>query len=289
MLTLRRGGAVLHLLPEIGGAVSRFAVDGIDVLRPAPDDTRDVLQTGCFPLAPFANRIANGAFEFRGEKIRLPKNFGDHPHVLHGQGWQNPWRVRAQSPDSVVLDFDYSPGNWPWAYAARQTFTLGSNSLCVELAIGNRGDRAMPVSLGFHPYFARTQQTVIRAEVIGVWLSDDACIPTAPAGPSHFLDLLDGAPLATAPFVDHCHFGWRRGATIEQPELRRVLHLVASPALPFLHLYIPKNAGFFCVEPVSAMPNAINRNEGADVTGLRVIAPGKSISAAMILAVQSRA
>jgi galactose mutarotase-like enzyme len=36
------------------------------------------------------------------------------------------------------------------------------------------------------------------------------------------------------------------------------------------------------------MPDAINRNEGGDVTGLRVIAPGESISAAMILAVQSR-
>ena len=108
MLSLRSSGAVLDLLPEIGGAVSRFAVDGADVLRPAPADTMDVLQTACFPLVPFANRIANGRFTFDGRTIQLPKNFGDHSHVLHGQGWQNPWRTIAQDETSATLAFEHA-------------------------------------------------------------------------------------------------------------------------------------------------------------------------------------
>jgi aldose 1-epimerase len=288
MLALRRGGAVLDLLPEVGGAIARFAVDGSDVLRPAAADTRDVLATGCFPLVPFANRIAHGVFTFAGETVRLPPNFADHPHPLHGGGWQGRWTVRSLAQDSAVLAFEHPPGAWPWSYAAEQAFQLTVDSLRVALTLTNLGDRAMPFSCGFHPYFPRTPKTVIRANVSGVWLADSTCIPTITAAASHFLDLQDGAPLITAGLVDHCHFGWHGGAVIEQPELLRALVLTASPELPFLHLYIPNDADFFCVEPVSAMPNAFNHDAPAAVTGLREIAPGESHRVAMTLAVRAR-
>ncbi len=69
MARLQSGGAVLDLLPEVGGAVARFTVDGIDVLRPARPGTRVPLETACFPLVPpppFANRVAGGVFRFGG-------------------------------------------------------------------------------------------------------------------------------------------------------------------------------------------------------------------------------
>ncbi len=277
-IELRSGGAVLDLLPEIGGAVSRFAVDGIDVLRPAPAGTRDVLQTACFPLVPFANRIAHGSFAFAGETIRLPRNFGDHPHALHGQGWQNAWRVLAQSQNAATLAFEHAADAWPWDYHAEQTFELSPRALRITLTLTNRSTRAMPASLGFHPYFERTPGTILRAAVEGVWLSDESCIPTREAGPAQFLDLLNGAPLATAPFVDHCHFGWRGEALIEQPERARRLALKASDALTFLHCFVPDGAGFFCVEPVSAMPDAVHHPR--DESGLRVLAPHESFCVA---------
>jgi aldose 1-epimerase len=287
MLTLRSGGAALDLLPEVGGAIARFAVNGIDVLRPAMTGTRDVLATGCFPLVPFANRIANGRFAFADEAVRLAPNFGEHPHPLHGQGWQSHWTVRTRSLDSAILAVAHPGGDWPWAYEAEQTFGLTEDSLRIELAATNRDTRAMPLSLGLHPYIPRTPRTVIRANVGGVWLSDNMCIPTLAAGPSHFLDLQNGAPLATAGSVDHCHFRWRGGVMVEQPEHHRALEILASPELSFLHLYVPQNADFFCVEPVSAMPDAFNRPEPAAVTGLRVLAPGESLRVAMTLVMRS--
>ncbi|MEI9886480.1 MAG: aldose 1-epimerase [Rhizomicrobium sp.] len=286
MIALRSGGAVLDLLPGIGGAVSRFAVEGTDVLRPAPAGTADVLQTGCFALVPFANRIAGGVFDFQGETIRLPRNFGDHPHALHGQGWQSAWEVGARSESAATLTFEHAADAWPWDYTAEQSFTLAPRSLRIGLTLVNRSARAMPASLGFHPYFERTPRTVLRAAVDGVWLSDETCIPTRAAGPAQFLDLMKGAPLATAPFVDHCHFGWRGEAIIEQPEHRRVLALTASDALTFLHCFVPQNAGFFCVEPVSAMPDAVHHPVNS--SGLRVLAPNESLSVAMTIAVRDR-
>jgi aldose 1-epimerase len=284
VITLRDNGAVLDLLPKIGGAVSRFSVDGVDLLRRAPPATANVLETGCFPLMPFANRIANGVFTFAGETVRLPRNFGDHPHPLHGDGWRNAWRVEAQTQSAATLAFEHASGAWPWAYEARQAFELSPRALAITLGIANRSARAMPVSLGFHPYFPRFAQTRLRADVAGVWRSDDTCIPTAPAAASHFLDLANGAALADAPFVDHCHFGWKGRAAIEQPGY--ALHLAASPNLDFLHCHVPQGASFFCAEPVSAMPDAFNRPPAQ--SGMRVLAPRETFAVSMTLALQTR-
>ncbi len=61
MPRLTSGGAVLDLLPEIGGAVGRFTVDGIDILRAAVPGTRDPLETACFP----AGALRQSYFEWR--------------------------------------------------------------------------------------------------------------------------------------------------------------------------------------------------------------------------------
>jgi len=276
---LQSGGAVLDLLPEVGGAVGAFSIDGADVLRRAPDGTREVLQTACFPLVPFFSRIANGRFSFGGEDIVLSRNFGDHPHVLHGQGWRNPWRVEARTEDGATLVYEHAAGAWPWDYRAEQRFALAPNGLAVALRLTNTSARPMPASLGFHPYFSRAGAT-LHADVDGVWLADETLLPTTRAPKIHFLDLAKGADLAHAPFVDNCHFGWTGRAQIARGA-RRLL-LTASPELGFLHIFLPRGEDFFCVEPVSAMPDAFNRESRE--SGRRVIDSGASFAVSMALA-----
>jgi aldose 1-epimerase len=277
-LRLQSGGAVLDLLPETGGAVGAFSIGGVDVLRRAPDGTCDVLQTACFPLVPFFSRIANGRFAFRGENIVLSRNFGDHPHALHGQGWQNPWRVETRTQDGATLVYEHDADAWPWDYRAEQRFALAPGGLTIALRLTNTSARPMPASLGFHPYFSRAH-TTLHADVGGVWLADETRLPTTRAPKVHFLDLANGADLTHAPFVDNCHFGWSGRAQIAR-EGRRLL-LTASPELSFLHVFLPRGEDFFCAEPVSAMPDAFNR-ESRD-SGLRVIESGASCAVSMAL------
>ncbi len=282
MLELKNGDWQAALAPETGGAVARLTHRGRDVLRAAPDGAREPLAMASFPLVPFANRIANGRFRFAGHDVRLPRNFGDHPHVLHGHGWQAPWRVVSRDESQAVLAFAHAADAWPWPYAAEQRFALSADGLRVELLLTSRGAEPMPFSLGFHPYFPKFSQTRLQADVRGVWLSDDACIPTVLAAPAHFLDLARGTALAEAPFVDHCHTGWAGTAVIAQPEF--TLRLSASPELDFLHVFVPSGADYFCAEPVSAMPDAFNRAPAAE-TGLRVLPPGATFAVWMNLAV----
>jgi aldose 1-epimerase len=282
MLSLTSGGAVCDLLPQVGGAVGRFAVGGREILRPARAGERAVRQTGCFPLVPFFGRVRDGRIEFRGEQIRLPPDPGFEPNAIHGHGWRNPWNVEDSRADAATLTYAHRADAWPWDYAARQQFELAPESLRIALALTNRSARPMPYSLGLHPYFPRTPDTMVRADVTGVWLADENITPTERAAPDALLDLTSGARLGDAPFVDNTHFGWSNRAAIVERDHR----VEMSSDADFLHFFVPKAETFFCMEPVSAMPGAFNR-QTQDDSGFRILNPDETATVAMTLAVRA--
>ena len=283
-IALESSDARVEIDPQVGGAVARYMFRDREVLRRARGDA--VLDMACFPLVPFVNRIAYGSFRWEGRTITLRRNFGDHPHVLHGQGWQRPWEIESQSRERAVLRFRYEPDDWPWAYTAEQAFALVDAGLQVTLSVLNRSDRTMPVSLGFHPFFPKRVGTRFDARTSGVWLSDETQLPIALAAPARIFDLSPDVALADAPFVDNCYTGWQGPASILQPEDGLRIALSASPEAHFLQFFSPSGADYFCAEPMSAMPDAVNRPEPAQETGLRTLMPGATFSVSMTIAPQ---
>jgi aldose 1-epimerase len=281
-VALSAGPYALALRPKIGGAVSWFAWNGVDVFRRAPTDAGSVLDMGMFPLAPYANRIKHGRFSFDGRDVQLALNHGDHPHALHGHAWQRPWQVAEADAHRAVLSFAYRPGDWPWAYACEQRIELDETSALFTLTLRNASDTPMPASFGFHPYFPRRRHTRLTANIRGMWAIDETIMPTNPAPP--ILDLTQGAPLADAPFVDHCFTGWDHQATLRSEPA--IITMTASGVFGFFHVYVPPEDDYFCAEPVSAMPDAVNRR-GAEGNGLRILAPGEAISGWMRISVHS--
>lgn len=286
MFTLGRGKFELDVTPDVGGAISRFEYDGRPVLRPVAPYENRVLEMGSFPLVPYANRIAGGTFAFGGETYRLPLNFGDHPHSLHGHGWQTQWRAEVVSRDRVVLVFEHAADAWAWSYAAEQVFTLADDGLVVTLSLTNRDAKPMPCSLGFHPYFPRHPASIIKAEVNGMWQASATMLPTDHVAAEALIDLNRGQVVWKAPFVDNAFSGWCGPAYIIQPELGFEVALSASQNCRFLHVFIPEGADFFCAEPISAMPDAFNRSEPADISGAKVLVPGATESITMQIAVR---
>ncbi len=288
MITLKEGGFELDILPELGGSVARFVCEGRNILRPAPHGVANVLETSAFPLVPFANRIENGLMHFEGKEYRLPLNFGSHPHALHGHGWQTAWRVDSVSRDRATLAFEHAPDEWPWSYAAEQVFSLGKDGLKVRLSVRSRDAKAMPVSLGLHPYIPKLAGTRVRTAVEGMWEADSTMMPTKHIKGSPLVDLAKGVLVAKAPFVDNTFTGWSAPARIEQPDLGLTVTLEASPECRFFHMFIPVGENYFCTEPVTAMPNAVNRPEAASVTGARVLSPGAGFAIEMRLGVRKQ-
>lgn len=285
MISLARSGLELELTPEIGAGVTRFAFEGRNVLRPAAPGATDVRDMSVFALVPYANRIENGLFKFQGHEYRLHRNMGDHPHPLHGHGWQTAWRISSLSRDRATLAYDHEPSDWPWAYSAEQVIALADGGASFRLTVRSRDAKPMPTSLGFHPYFPRMPRTRLTASVKGMWKCNDTTIPTEHVEGSPLLDLAHGALVDKAPFIDNSHTGWSGLARIDQPDSGLAITLEASPECTFFHVYDPLGETFFCAEPVSAMPNAFNRPEPASVTGARVLAPGESFAIEMRIGV----
>ncbi len=284
MLHLRHGPFELDLAPEVGGSVAGFRAHGVDLLyndaAPGPGN-QDVLSMCAFPLVPFCGRIAQGRFQFSGATVQLPANLPPEPHAIHGQGWRSAWEVEWSTHSAAALVFEHPAGDWPWRYEARQTLSLDRHGLSVDLELGNLDTADMPAGLGWHPYFPRRNATVTAA-VSHIWRSGEQMIPVGPAPLEPASDLRSGRPVAELS-LDDTFSAATRGAVLAWPDRR--LTLGASAPLDFLVVYTPPARDTFCVEPISHVPDAVNSPLPAAQTGLRVLAPGRCLSARITLAV----
>jgi aldose 1-epimerase len=290
ILTIGAGTLRVAAAPELGGSLTRFwSEDGrggaVEWLRPASAAAlaaRDPLGVASFPLVPFCNRIRDGRFAFRGERISLGINPPEARHAIHGQGWQRPWSVLAREEWRIALGLTHLRDAWPFRYSARQEIRLAPDRLTVELQLRNEDERPMPAGIGHHPYYPRTKECRIAAAATGFWETDAEVMPTrlVPPPPSH--DLRPGL-LVDAVEMDNNYSGWDGAATIEWPERRARLTMRAGPPYDFLVVYTPAGQDFFVFEPVSNSTDAFNLRATRDDTGAVVLAPGETLAASFEL------
>lgn len=266
-IAIAGGGYALELDPAEGGSIARLQWSGRDLLRPRQGP--GVLASACFPLVPFCNRIAAGRFGFGGRSISLAPNHPAAPHepVLHGFGWLREWTLLEHESTRVRLAFVHEAGEWPWRFSAEQEFVLGDAGAELRLSAVNLAGEPMPIGLGFHPNFPRSPGTVYsgrhRAERQP---GGELAWRSAP------IDWWGGAEVGRR-LVDTTYAAREGPLTIEHPAEHPPITLFPSADLPFTHVYVPRGADYFCVEPVSHLPDAFRTLEPA--RGMRVLQPGE--------------
>lgn len=142
-MVLEVDGARLEIRPQDGGRVRSLTVDGIEVLI---TEGYGPIMWGCYPMAPWAGRIREGRFSFRGREFRMPRTMP--PHAIHGTVFDRAWTVDGPT----TLSIDLGP-DWPFAGRLTQTFALREDGLTATLRLD--ADAAMPAVLGWHPWFRR--------------------------------------------------------------------------------------------------------------------------------------
>lgn len=276
------GNLLLELSPSVGGAISHFSLSGEQsLLRECNSPLQNVLDACCFPLVPFVNRIRDGRFTFRGRTIELQPNMAGDPSPLHGQGWLAPWDVERHDAASALLSFRHEPGEWPWAYEARQEFSLDQRGLCVDLACRNTSADPMPCGLGQHPYFPCGPETRIDTHVECAWTIDDKVLPVDKVPAEGRFDLRDR--LACGQGLDNGWGGWGGVARMSDPAWSYGLRMSSSGA-KFFQLYSPSRGGIFVAEPVTHANAALNEPERRwPDLGMRVLDPGEEMALTMRL------
>ena len=146
----------------------------------------------------------------------------------------------------------------------------------MTLSLCNLSDRSMSAGLGFHSWFPRRCDTLYRAFHAGEWQTSPDNLPANMVGSDQPCDWWQGRPVGTR-IVDTTYQERAGEIVIEWPDSGLVLSMTPSEYLPFTVVYVPEDADYFCVEPVSHLTDAINRG------GMTMLAPGGTIEASLVM------
>jgi aldose 1-epimerase len=279
MLTLRAGSNAIVVAPEHGAGVVGWMAGRTAMLRravPAAVITGDPNVMGWFPLVPYCNRIAQRRFTWQGHDHALAANFGDRPHSIHGIGWQRAWTVEAVAADRVVLSLVHqaSPA-WPFGFHAGITYAVTPAAVEVMMAVTNQASIPAPAGLGLHPYIPKAHDAALRFAASGVWTNDAEVLPLrhdpTPSAWS-FAEPREVTPMR----LDNCFTGWDQRADVYAGPAS--MRIEAAGAFPNLQVFTPDWGDFFCAEPVSHVPDALNRGELPPDQAMDVLAPGETLS-----------
>jgi aldose 1-epimerase len=279
-----------ELAPDIGGSVLSLSLAGHAILRPTSSEAfaqGNVRHTACFPLLPYANRIAHGRFHWQGIDHSLDENFPASVHPLHGVGWQRPWQIVCADAHSCELQFQHRPigkesRGWPFAFDAAQRISLRESGLIIELSIVNVDELPAPLGLGLHPLFPRRGSEQRLTFVSGgAWQNGTDMLPSGVVS-GGLWDHSRGQSIGAQP-LDNDFFGWPGRARIESQAAPTIL-ITASRAFSSLRVFTPAAEEFFGVEPVSHLTDAINRS--ATGAGMLRAEPGAALAGTVSIGVE---
>ena len=256
------------------------------VLRRGHTPLENVLDAASFPLVPYVNRIRGGAFAFRGRTVSIAPNMASDPTPLHGDGWLNAWTVERSDPSSAVLSYRHEPGEWPWAYSARQEFRLTGGVFDLRLSCRNESDEPMPCGLGQHPYFDCGPETRLATGVASAWTIDEHVLPMEKVAATGRYDLSDR--LICGQDLDNGFGGWSGLALMIDPDWPVEIEMT-SPQAEFFQVYSPASGGIFVAEPVTHANAALNAPEAewAEL-GIRILEPGEEMKLDMRIEVRPK-
>jgi len=285
MQDMKAGDLHVVIDEDTGGAIKCFTAGGMEILRGVADfrlEAEHGRPVGAYPLIPYANRIANGRFSFGGENFQLGLNFAGHPHSLHGNAWMRVWTVISAQPTRVHLSLDHQPPRdpvlqWPFAYHTEMIFELDPLGLTVDMSLRNDDARPFPAGIGLHPYIARDVGTTLQFNADTVWTNGPDALPVAREAVSGHWDFTTARPVTNTQ-IDECYAGWGGTASVVWPSAGRRLTIEAGLPFDHIQLYTPPLRDFFGLEPVSNMPDAINRMDQVPDNGLCVLAPGETLA-----------
>ncbi len=141
------GGATLRSLSfrPVGGE-ARPLVDGF------AEDSMPAGGRGQL-LAPWANRIRDGEYEFAGRHLRLPLSEPARHNASHGLVRWCGWTLEERTDNSVSLVYRLmAQTGYPWTLDLHVLYDVGADGLTVTLTATNLADGSAPYVAGAHPY-----------------------------------------------------------------------------------------------------------------------------------------
>ena len=283
------GKAFVEIIPSCGAILYSFNVwygnrflNIIDNYSDAEDFKNHVSDKGfkSCKLSPYACRVYNAVYRFEGRDYKLEK-FLLNESALHGFIYDAPFETIHESSDetgaTVILKYAYQ-GNekgFPFPYDCLVTYQLqDENKLNISTEIINRGNTAMPLQDGWHPYFTfggKINDLQLKFQAQEKMEFNDKLIPTGKFLPYDFFSF---KKIANEKF-DDCFvldFSENGPACVLRDDAQKIqLEITPDKTYPYLQIYTPDHRDSIAIENLSAPPDTFN-----NAISLIVLAAGES-------------
>lgn len=288
-------GAYDAVVTEVGGGLRTLRYGATDLVRPYPEHQVRPRFAGVL-LAPWPNRVADGAYELDGEVHQLPLTEPERGNALHGLVTWDRFEVRTRAPSSVTLVDRLVPRTgYPFQVEVEVTYELRADEgLRTTVRARNTGTRTAPWGTAAHPYLRagtphvdECELTVPAAAVLEV--TPDRLLPVrvVPVDGTG-LDFRSPTVIGTT-FVDHAYTDLRAdGDGLTRVRLRSGdagVECSWDPAvLPWVQVHTAdtpeaeNDRTGLAVEPMTCAPDAFN--SGQDLV---LLPPGGEHAAAWSL------
>lgn len=264
VLTDELAQAHLEVVPERGGIITRWQVQGQDILYLDQERFTDPALTvrGGIPiLFPICGNLPDNQYLWQGQPYSLKQ---------HGFARDLPWTVVNQSTQdeaSLTLELvstEHTRQLYPFDFQLLFTYRLQGDRLVLQQRYINRSAQPMPFSAGFHPYFAVQDKRQLSLQIPSSEFQDQRT-KTVHSFSGQFDFEQDEIDVAFRDLSSPV-------ATVADSGRSQRLILSFSPEFSMLVFWTLKEKDFYCLEPWSAGRNAMN-------TGDRLIhlAPAQSL------------
>lgn len=153
LLLIADGDLQVEVAAQAGGRIAQIRHRGVEQLIGPDDGFPAAIAWGSYPMLPWAGRIRHGRFEFAGRTWQLPVNMGEH--AIHGVSMWLPWEIEKHEANVVELSLRMPQDQrWPFGGTARQRIEVHGGQVRMTLSV-RAGSQAMPVALGWHPWFRK--------------------------------------------------------------------------------------------------------------------------------------
>lgn len=226
-------------------------------------------------LHPWANRVSR----VPAEVPQLKRE--EHGLAIHGEltAWPG-WDVLEASEERLHAGLDFPEEllpAFPYPHRVELDVRLEGARLSVATTVQATQDVAVPVSFGFHPYFALPglprEAWEIELPVRRRAVLDERMLPT---GEHEEMTPIAG-PLGDQQF-DDCYDALEPGRPFVLSGGDRRIEVSFDEGYPIAQVYAPSGSPFICFEPMTAPIDALNTGDR-----LRRLQPGEEFRAAWSL------
>jgi aldose 1-epimerase len=275
---------------EVGAGIREYVVGEREVVQPyAIDEMCDGAHGAV--LMPWPNRLAEGRYEFDGERHQLALTEPAKRNAIHGLlRWRTWWPVE-RDPHRVEMATRLHPQpGYPFALDATVAYELCEDGLQVTIGAVNVGEHACPYGAGQHPYLSpgadMVDECLLELPVRTRLLVDErhrVPIDREPVDGTPF-DFREPRPIGALPidsgFCDLIRDAdGRATARLQRPDGTRV-ELWLDEQYEFLQVYTADTLGpsrrrrAVAVEPMTCAAGAFQSGDG-----LARLEPGQSLRA----------